>query len=157
MDKGHSSRPADCGGFTIASQHAYFERWLLNMEELNRERFGAIKEAISKAEAAQTAYNERSNEFRGQLDDQAKRLMAREEALSKFAAYDEKIEDCKQAIAALREAQMAGVGRKEERVELRQQANWSIGQIIAVVAVLVTLITPIVIAAIEFLRHSTKP
>lgn len=132
MDKGQSSRPtADCGGFTIASQHAYFERWLLNIEELNRERFSAMKESIIKAESAQTAYNERSNEFRGQLDDQAKRLMAREEALGKFAAYDEKLEDCKKEINRLREAQMEAAGRTVQRGENRQTAQWTVGQVLA--------------------------
>jgi hypothetical protein len=159
MDKGQSSRPDDgkCGTFTVASQHAYFERWLRNLEELNRERFSAIKESITKAESAQTAYNERSNEFRGQLDDQAKRLMARDEALSKFLTYDEKIEDCKREIVKLRETQMEIFGRTMQKTESRATTQWGVGTVIALVAVLVTVITPIVVAAIELLRHNAKP
>jgi hypothetical protein len=53
--------------------------------------FVASKEAIGKAETAQKEYNERSNEFRGQLDDQAKTLMPRPETLSMFRAIEDKL------------------------------------------------------------------
>jgi chromosome segregation ATPase len=155
MDRGQSSRPEDCKGstFTVASQHAYFERWLLNMEELNRERFGAIKEAAKETKDAQTAYNERSNEFRGQLDDQAKRLMAREEALAKFMTYDEKLEDCKREINKLREAHMEAIGRTVQRSENRATAQWTIGQAISIALV----IAGFVVALIEVLLKTIRP
>lgn len=54
--------------------------------------FIASEKAIIKAEDAQREYNVRSNEFRGQLDDQAKLLMQRTEALSLFKADADKID-----------------------------------------------------------------
>jgi len=54
--------------------------------------FLASEKAIIKAEEAQKDYNLRSNEFRGQLDDQAKLLMQRQEALSLFRSSDDKLE-----------------------------------------------------------------
>jgi hypothetical protein len=56
------------------------------------EAFLASEKAIIKAEEAQKEYNARSNEFRGQLDDQAKLLMQRSEALGLFSASDNKLE-----------------------------------------------------------------
>jgi hypothetical protein len=53
--------------------------------------FTASEKAVLKAEQAQKEYNERSNEFRGQLDDQAKTLMPRPETLNMFKALEEKI------------------------------------------------------------------
>jgi hypothetical protein len=65
-------------------------------EKLTQAAFVASKEAIGKAETAQLAYNERSNEFRQSLDDQAKRvdttMMSRNEATGKFQALDTRIE-----------------------------------------------------------------
>lgn len=154
MEKGHR---IDC---KEPVNHAYFERWLRSVEALMDERdrryedkfkaldnatekalaavreqtnaaFQANEKAITKAEEAQRSYNERSNEFRGQLDDQAKRLMAREEALSKFGTYDEKLEDCKREIIKLREAQMETAGRTVQRSEQRQTTQWTVGQVLA--------------------------
>jgi hypothetical protein len=53
--------------------------------------FMASEKAVLKAEQAQKEYNERSNEFRGQLDDQAKTLMPRPETLTMFRALEEKL------------------------------------------------------------------
>jgi hypothetical protein len=53
--------------------------------------FLASEKAVLKAEQAQKEYNERSNEFRGQLDDQAKTLMPRPETLNMFKALEEKV------------------------------------------------------------------
>jgi chromosome segregation ATPase len=53
--------------------------------------FAASERAIAKAETAQKEYNERSNEFRGQLDDQAQTLMPRTETAGLFKALEEKI------------------------------------------------------------------
>ncbi len=46
------------------------------------------EKAILKSEEAQRSYNERSNEFRGQLDDQAKTLMPRSEVDAKIKALE---------------------------------------------------------------------
>ncbi len=162
-----TSRPSEPHrGFNVDSLFAYFERWLLGMEELHTERdrnyqdkfrllnessekalmavekqtsiaFGANKEAISKAEDAQKSYNERSNEFRGQLEDQAARLMGKDEALSKFSTYDEKLDECKAEIIKLREAHMQAVGRKEQIAEVKQSSQWSAGQLLSTIIAVV--------------------
>lgn len=53
------------------------EKALTAAKEQTASSFAASKEAITKADTAQHEYNLRSNEFRGQLDDQAKRLIPR--------------------------------------------------------------------------------
>ncbi len=61
-------------------------------KEKTTDAFIASEKAIVKAEDAQREYNARSNEFRGQLDDQAKTLMPRFESDAKFAAIENKLE-----------------------------------------------------------------
>lgn len=64
---------------------------LIAQKEAVTSAFAASEKAIIKAEDAQREYNARSNEFRGQLDDQAKTLMPRPETLALFTAMDEKL------------------------------------------------------------------
>jgi hypothetical protein len=129
------------------------EKALVAVREQTAAAFRANEVAISKAEEAQRSYNERSNEFRGQLDDQAKRLMPREEALSKFIAYDEKLEDGKREIIKLREQQMESAGRTLQRGESKQTMQWGVGQAIAIALV----IAGFVVALIEVLLKTVKP
>jgi hypothetical protein len=63
---------------------------LLAQKELTASSFAASEKAIIKAEEAQRDYNQRSNEFRGQLDDQAKMLMPRVEVIGLFKGIDDK-------------------------------------------------------------------
>lgn len=65
---------------------------LAGQEKAVAAAFLASEKAIIKAEDAQKDYNARSNEFRGQLDDQAKLLMQRQEALGLFKSSDDKLE-----------------------------------------------------------------
>lgn len=53
---------------------------LVSQEKFNSAAAQNAKEAILKAEAAQLGVNERSNEFRAQLGDQANTLMPRKES-----------------------------------------------------------------------------
>jgi hypothetical protein len=116
--------------------------------------FLASEKAVLKAEQAQKEYNERSNEFRGQLDDQAKTLMARTETLSMFKAVEEKLQahvstahndlemakastekqlDMLQAeIVSLRETRSAGGAKDAAADASRSQRNWTIGLIVAI-------------------------
>lgn len=64
---------------------------LAGSEKAVNAAFLASEKAVLKAEQAQKEYNERSNEFRGQLDDQAKMLMPRTESLTMFKALEEKV------------------------------------------------------------------
>lgn len=97
-----------------ASEKAVFAA-LAAQEKLTTGAFSASERAIEKAEAAQKDYNLRSNEFRGQLDDQAKLLMSRTECLSKFESFDARHSDMRahydKEIADLRESRSVGSGR----------------------------------------------
>lgn len=118
----------------------YFERILEERERLFKVRFDAVyaaqaaaekqvaiafaasEKAIVKAEEAQREYNVRSNEFRGQLDDQAKTLMPRAESDTRFNALQEKlaliqkgmdlkVEEIKKDILSLRESRSESGGK----------------------------------------------
>lgn len=68
-----------------------------------KDALAANDKAITKAEMAQSEYNARSNEFRGQLDDQAKTLMPRNEFASVIANINSKIDRNSEDIRFLRE------------------------------------------------------
>lgn len=121
---------------------------LLAQKESVSNAFLASEKAIVKAEDAQKDYNIRSNEFRGQLDDQAKTLMPRLETLSLFKSVDDKInnlqknfEDKLEAqrlsneklfdagakeIAGLRESRSEGAGKgsQEAVTALASRTQW---------------------------------
>jgi len=77
---------------------------LIAAKELNAASQASSKEAIIKAESAQQSYNERSNEFRGQLDDQAKRLISRLEVEQVVKNFEEKINRLDTDMRSLRES-----------------------------------------------------
>jgi hypothetical protein len=115
---------------------------IAEQKNLNENSFRSADKAVSKAEQAQKEYNERSNEFRGQLDDQAKTLMARTEVLSMFkaagdksdvshSALDRRIDKTDSEISALREFRSEGGGKEKAQRDNLQQRNWSIGIIVA--------------------------
>jgi molecular chaperone GrpE (heat shock protein) len=112
--------------------------------ELNGVISKASDKAIDKAETAQRDYNQRSNEFRGQLDDQAKTLMPRTESAAMFKAFEEKlqahqsanektIDAILQSIASLREARSGSEGRTKG---IDSGLGWVIGGIGILAAVL---------------------
>jgi hypothetical protein len=70
---------------------------LAAQEKATTAAFLASEKAVLKAENAQADYNSRSNEFRGQLDDQAKTLMPRLEVNTMMRGIEEKIEGIKTA------------------------------------------------------------
>lgn len=76
--------------------------------------FLASEKAIVKAEEAQKEYNTRSNEFRGQLDDQAKTLMPRNESIGLFNAIDEKLSALQQRL----EQAASAKGEADEKIFL---------------------------------------
>jgi hypothetical protein len=65
---------------------------LVAQEKQTAAAFLASEKAIVKAEDAQREYNIRSNEFRGQLDDQAKTLMPRTENAAELKGIEGRIE-----------------------------------------------------------------
>lgn len=63
--------------------------------------FTASEKAIVKAEDAQKDYNQRSNEFRGQLEDQANRLISKSESSILFGSVEAKMESQQKQIDEL--------------------------------------------------------
>jgi hypothetical protein len=124
--------------------------------------FTASEKAIVKAEQAQKEYNERSNEFRAQLDDQAKTLMPRPETLSLFKAVDDKLIGAQinaknelealrssfdktnaaldAQIIILREFRSEGGGRARAQHDFTLQKNWSVGLYVGVAIALVEIL-----------------
>lgn len=75
--------------------------------------FTASEKAIEKAETAQREYNARSNEFRGQLDDQAKTLIGREEVNKRFDLQASTMAELRADIQTLREFKSSATTQTE--------------------------------------------
>jgi hypothetical protein len=141
---------------------------LAAQDKLTSAIFAASEKAITKAEEAQREYNIRSNEFRGQLDDQAKSLISRLEAQTVFKALEDKIDGIKDEqsttrviiqslaqqsavvnlrnelmveISNLRESRSESGGHEKAIYQDKQQSNWNIGTIIAVLIGLAAIIS----------------
>jgi hypothetical protein len=128
---------------------------LAGAEKAVNAAFMASEKAIVKAEAAQNDYNVRSNEFRGQLADQASTLMPRPETTTMFKSMEDKIHSMQSAlesemaatrvlfdkaidginkdVSGLRESRSEGGGRDMARKDLSDSGKWAIGIVIAVV------------------------
>ncbi len=155
----HTCKPNSNKANTIVDLREYFSLWLTRLEGFYEERdrryedrfkaqetavaaalaaaekltaaaFAASKEAIYKAEQAQTAYNASHNDLTRKMDSQNREMLPRPEADSRFKAQDERIEDIKTEIAKLREYKSEMGGRGEQRVESRQHSQWGIGIVI---------------------------
>jgi DNA primase large subunit len=79
--------------------------------------FLASEKAIVKAEEAQREYNIRSNEFRGQLDDQAKTLMPRPETLTLFKSHEDKLASMRSELDSRLSAYIVSVERALDEVK----------------------------------------
>ena len=85
-------------GSALKGLREVLEAKLKALEDRLLTMFSSAQMAIEKSEAAQRDYNARSNEFRGQLDDQAKHLMPREETVTMFKSMTEKVDQLKDQI-----------------------------------------------------------
>ncbi len=112
---------------TVADERdrRYEDRFKATDEKTSLALAGSEK-AVTKAEAATEKRFDAVNEFRGTLSDQAASLLPRAEANANFRAYDEKIEEMKKQISALRETQTKSMGEKDAQVGSRQQTNWGV-------------------------------
>lgn len=131
-----------------------FNREVHALKELTEQALAAMREAVVKAEAAQREYNIRSNEFRGQLDDQNKLMISRSEAMGLFKVQEDKLYSVrtelenrmttttntrdKQAdgiiadIKSLRESRSEGGGA---RTALVSGWNWIVAAILLLIAI----------------------
>jgi len=128
---------------------------LAAQEKATASNFAANEKAIVKAEDAQREYNIRSNEFRGQLDDQAKTLMPRNEADTRFTAMAEKIDTLqvsmdeklialrndatanyeanRREIGSLRESRSEGTGKATQATTSAATNQWVVGIVIGLI------------------------
>jgi len=102
----------------FAAQERAADAALAAQKELTSAAFASAEKAILKAEEAQRAYNERSNEFRDALDDQNKRMLPRTEAEAQLAALDNKIADTAADVASLRESRSSIEGSRDQTMYL---------------------------------------
>jgi acyl-CoA reductase-like NAD-dependent aldehyde dehydrogenase len=115
---GRSNFPMESwGALFVERDRRYEERFrsseeavksaLAAQEKYSNGMYEAAKEAVAKAEAAQRAVNERQNEFRGQLSDQAATLMPRKEYEAGMAStrelLDREVKTLRADISSLRE------------------------------------------------------
>lgn len=126
---------------------------LIAQDKLTVSSFASSEKAIAKAEEAQREYNVRSNEFRGQLDDQAKTLLPRAEANTQFNALSDKIEDVKEQVGKLREFRGEFIGKEVKDHTLREQQNWNVGNIISFAGVLFAVLLGATSLVIVMWKH----
>ena len=110
---------------------------LAAQEKFNSAVSAASKEAILKAEASQIGVNERSNEFRGQLADQAATLMPRKETEASMQnirdIVDREIKIIRAEINSLRESRSELSGRSQQAVVTKLDFQWALPLIVSVV------------------------
>jgi hypothetical protein len=133
----------------LAAQEKAVNAALAAQEKQTASSFLASEKAIVKAEDAQREYNVRSNEFRGQLDDQAKTLMPRPETMTMFKSFEDKLSTIKieldratemgrnnlekamgsfgHEVAGLRESRSAGEGRTGVTSQLQMMIAGGVG------------------------------
>ena len=93
------------------SSHTAVDAALTAVKDQTASAFAANKESVSKYETAQHEYNVRTNEFRGQLEDQAKRLIPRAEVETIVKNLEEKIARLDTDTRINREAITTGMGK----------------------------------------------
>lgn len=119
-------------GERITAQSTAVTAALQAVKEHTSTSFAASEKAITKAEEAQREYNIRSNEFRGQLDDQAKLLMPRTEVQTLIKAVEDKLEDLKKRLEIIAEFRVGAVAKEENKQGTQLQHNWGVGIAVAI-------------------------
>lgn len=115
--------------WNIDSLKEHFEERFRAGDKSIEAAFRASEKAIDKSEAAQTAYNARSNEFRAALDDQAKAFLPRSEAEVSFEQFREQI-------ARLQQSDSRGEGESSamRSEKANSQAIWYLAIVVALQA-----------------------
>ena len=134
-----------------------------------------MKEAVTKAEESQRAYNERSNEFRAALEDSNKRMLPKAEYDTRHAALegnikqqiqslegkmeqrftgnDDKIEILRTEIGTLRQYQSTQDGIKLREAEAKKDRGVSVGNMISIgTSMVACLLSLLALAAMIMLR-----
>jgi hypothetical protein len=101
--------------------------------------FLASEKAIVKAEIAQAAYNERSNEFRAALDDQAKLFIPRTEMNIQTQELRNLIAALTSQIVALQRGESADEGSSRAAETNKTQIQWLIGSLLILGGTILTV------------------
>ena len=109
---------------------------LAAQKEQTASSFTASEKAIVKAEDAQKEYNARSNEFRGQLDDQARRLIPRTEVEARVKSREEKFARQDLDIRSLRESRSGETAGSQGRGDASDQTRANMAMAISVISVI---------------------
>lgn len=132
---------------------------LTAQKEQTAAEFAASQKAITKAEEAQKSYNATHNDLSRKMDEQYKAMMPRPEADSRFTSHDEKIQDAKKEIIALRVELMKEISSlRESRSEGTGEKGGKLSQqqlIVMLVGLFMSLLTigGIVVAIAYAIRH----
>jgi hypothetical protein len=118
-------------GYRFSASEEAVRSALAAQDKFNQMVTQASREAVSKAEIAQQGVNERSNEFRGQLSDQASTLMPRREAeagmLDIRNMIDREIKMLRSDISGLRESRSALEGGTARGISDQGRQQWILG------------------------------
>ncbi len=109
------------------------EKALTAVKEQTAAAFAANKESVIKTEEAQKAYNSQHNDLTRKMETQAGQFVSRERLEDVVKRFDAQVETLKSAIVQLQSVAAAGGARREVVQEHRQQTNWTISQLIAIV------------------------
>lgn len=128
----------------FASGEVALSAALVAQEKSVASAFAASDKAITKAEDAQREYNARSNEFRGQLDDQAKSFMVRTEVTALLRQFDEKLETSKQELGRrideLRTASLERAGAEKASLHVWGYFIGAMGLVFTIVSVIALIL-----------------
>jgi hypothetical protein len=114
---------------------------LVSQEKAVAAALDAAQRAVIKAEIAQEKRNEASNEFRGQLSDQAATLMPRAEAEQRISALDEKFTQMFKSV----EDKLAGLAKIGDLATGRSNGLTAAqGLLVAVVLVVTSIVATVV-------------
>ena len=114
---------------------------LAAQKELTNAAFASSEKAIVKAEDAQRDYNVRSNEFRGQLDDQAQTLMPRTETNVMINSMNDKLAENRKVTDALTARVALIEGRGSGKTDTWHYIALAIGVLVGIAGVITFLIS----------------
>jgi hypothetical protein len=132
------------------------DKALAAVKEQTNAAFAANKESVLKTEEAQREYNHQHNDLTRKMEAQAAKFIDREKLEDLIKQMDARFETYSSQIINLQESRAAGGERRMTQQEHRQQANFTITQIITVIFGLLGVLT-FGLALAQFFMNGGKP
>jgi septal ring factor EnvC (AmiA/AmiB activator) len=126
------------------SRRTAIDAALAAAKEQTAAAFLASEKAIVKAENAQKDYNDRSNEFRGQLDDQAKRLISRTEVETMVKNLEEKIKRLDDDNRDLRDSRSESRGTVEGGKHSKDDSRANLAIIVSIAGLVAVILSHLI-------------